>query len=453
MSEHGIISYQPTEALTYDPAEARYWDEALLDEEVRRVFEICHGCRMCFKYCDSFPTLFQLLDQQYDGDVRKLGRDDVASVMGACFQCKLCEVQCPYTPRDSHEFQLDFPKLVHRWAANVRRREPASLRDRVLADPDGTAKLARMSLGLANAMNKVPAHRWAMEKVLGIHREKQLPDFAFQTFEAWAERHDQIPADPRVEAVLFPTCYVQNNDPQLGKDTLEVMRKNGVEVACGRGQVCCGMPAWEHGDLEALQERAEQNLDALEPFVEAGAKVLVINPTCGMMLRREYPELVAPKDRARAKRLAEAVRDPGEHLWSIRQEPRFNADFRSSPGVVSYHAPCHLRAQAVGFKGRDLLRKIPGVTVRSVMECSGHDGTYAMKVESFEASKRVGERAFELMANAEGETWVTECPLAGLQFEQHAGKGALHPMTVLARAYRPDGFPRKVKKDGEGEQP
>jgi Fe-S oxidoreductase len=108
---------------------------------------------------------------------------------------------------------------------------------------------------------------------------------------------------------------------------------------------------------------------------------------------------------------------------------------------VAYHAPCHLRAQSVGFKGRDLLRKIPGVSIASVLECCGHDGTYALKSESFEASARIGGKAFQGMAAAEpAQVWASECPLAGLQFQQHAGRRALHPMTILARAYRPDGF-------------
>ena len=122
--------------------------------------------------------------------------------------------------------------------------------------------------------------------------------------------------------------------------------------------------------------------------------------------------------------------------------------FKSAPpgGKVAYHAPCHLRAQAVGFKGRDLLRKIPGVQVAgTVMECCGHDGTYAMKVEGFEASARIGRNAFDGMKNAGGEVWATECPLAAIQFEQHAGVKPMHPMSILARAYRTDGFPRKVE--------
>jgi Fe-S oxidoreductase len=177
--------------------------------------------------------------------------------------------------------------------------------------------------------------------------------------------------------------------------------------------------------------------------VEAGAKVLVVNPTCSMMMRREWPHLLDGPDRARAERLAPAVMDVSEFVWSIRDEPRFSVDFKSTPpgGKIAYHAPCHLRAQAVGFKGRDLLRKIPGVTISStVMECCGHDGTFAMTVEGFEPSRRLGQKAFAGMRGADAEVWATDCPLAAIQFDQHAGRRPLHPMSILARAYRGESF-------------
>jgi Fe-S oxidoreductase len=441
MAKDSRVSYLPTEGLSYDPADEKYWDAGALQGEVTRAFEICHGCRMCFKYCDAFPRLFTLLDEKHDGDVRRLGADETRDVMDACFQCKQCEVQCPYTPRDGHEFQLDFPALVHRYKAQEVRREGVRLRDRVLGDPDTAGRMARLSLGLANVMNRNAVHRWFFEKLMGVHREKQLPEFAANTFESWARREGKLSEEPGGETVLFPTCYVQHNEPQIGRDTLDVLERNGVGCKVVAGLQCCGMPAWEHGDLDTLRARAVHNLARLSPHVEAGAKVLVINPTCSMMMRREYPRLVATGDRTRAQALATAVRDPAEHLWSIRDEPRFDRGFKSAPpGPVSYHAPCHLRAQGIGFKGRDLLRRIPGVQVQSVIECCGHDGTYAMKVEGFEASQRAGGRAFEGMRQGGGTTWATECPLAALQFEQHAGLKPLHPMSILARAYREDGF-------------
>lgn len=453
MSDTKPLSYKPTDALSYDPEDEVYWDESALHREVERVFEICHGCRMCFKYCDSFPTLFDLLDGKYDGDVSRVDAGETDRIMGACFQCKLCEVQCPYTPRDGHEFQLDFPKLVHRHRAVKRRGRAPSVRDRLLAHPDAAGKLARASFGLANAANRSKLHRWFLDTFLGIHREKLLPEFASTTFERWAESRNRLrtePGDEPPEAVLFQTCYVQNNEPQIGRDTLEVLDRNQVETACVAGLSCCGMPAWETGDLDEVRSMAQRNLDRLLPFVDAGARVLAINPTCAMMMRREYPGLVESADRERARRLAGAVNDPSEFLWSIRKEPRFDTGFRSSPGGrVAYHAPCHLRAQAVGLKGRDLLRKIPGVTPRTTIECCGHDGTHAMKTEGFEYSRRVGRKAFEEMKGHDAEVWATDCPLAALQFQQHAGVRPMHPMTILARAYREDGFEKKIEASGE----
>lgn len=445
-----IISYSPTDGLCYDPSQPKYWDADALQAEVVRTFEICHGCRMCFKFCDAFPILFGFVDGPLGGNVGKIESQQTRAVMDACFQCKLCEVQCPYTVRDGHEYQLDFPRLVHRYDAQHARRHGLTLQECVLGDPDRAGRLARWSLGIVNIKNRIGAFRWVLEKVLGIDRRKKLPDFARRSFESWARRAGLVHGEPGGEVVLFQTCYVQHNEPQLGRDTVEVLQKNQVDVRCAAGLRCCGMPAWEHGDLELLQKQAHENLQRLLPFVERGARVVVINPTCSMMLRREYPELVAPADREAARQLAGAVQDAGEFLWSIRNEERFCTDFQSTPGTeVAYHAPCHLRAQGVGFKGRDLLRKIPGLVPTTTMECCGHDGTYAMTTRGFEASQRVGRRAFEGVQSGEASVCATDCPLAATQLRQHAGVTALHPMTILARAYRKDGFPQRAAKDGD----
>jgi glycerol-3-phosphate dehydrogenase subunit C len=439
------ISYQPTDGLCYSPAERTYWQKDALQKEIRRIFEICHGCRLCFKYCDTFPSLFALLDQTHDGDVKKITEAETGKILDTCFQCKLCEVNCPYTPRDGHAYLLDFPKLVARFRAVRVKQEGLSLKDRFLANPDGSAQLARASLGFANIANRMKIPRFFMEKLLGIHREKRLPDFAGRTFESWAEATGRIARSPGCEAVLFQTCFVQNNDPQLGRDTISVFEKNQVDIRCVKGLCCCGMPAWEKGDLKSLQAQAKQILAVLIPFVDKGAKVIVINPTCSMMFRREYVDLVAPEDREGATKLARAAMDPSEFLWSIREESRFSADFKSAPeGTVAYHAPCHLRAQAIGFRSRDLLRKIPGIKPVMVQECCGHNGTYAMTVEGFEPSRRIGKKAFDGMREANADLWASDCPLAAIQFQQHAGIRPMHPMSILARAYREDGFAGKL---------
>tara|TARA_Y100001970_G_C14232131_1_gene859303 strand:- start:2515 stop:3351 length:837 start_codon:yes stop_codon:yes gene_type:complete len=275
-----------------------------------------------------------------------------------------------------------------------------------------------------------------MEKLLGIHRKKILPDFKIRTFEKIASAKGLIRNSPKAETVLFQTCYVQHNEPQIGIDTLEVLEKNKVDCACVRGLKCCGMPAWEQGDLKTLRANAKHNLDLLIPFVEQNSKILTINPTCSMMMRKEYQFLLEGEDRKRAFKLAESINDPSEYLWSIRNEDRFNTNINNfSTESISYHAPCHLRAQGIGFKGRDLIKKITGCNVKTIMECCGHNGTYAMKAESFEASIRIGQKSFDQMKNCKTEIWATDCPLAAIQFKQHAGVKPKHPMSILADAY------------------
>ena len=229
------MSFGPTEGLSYDPEEPRYWDATLLRGEIERAFDLCNSCRLCFKYCDSFPTLFELVDRKHGGDVKRIEGADVDRVVASCFQCKLCEVQCPYTPRDKHEFQLDFPRLIHRQQAVHARAHRLPLRERLLVQPDLMARFARLSFGFANRVNRLPVARWAMEKLGGIHRKKLLPDFSRDTFEQRAKRAGYLRAAPPAEAVLFQTCFVQHNDPVIGEDVLFVLKRNQVDVACVAG--------------------------------------------------------------------------------------------------------------------------------------------------------------------------------------------------------------------------
>jgi len=248
--------------------------------------------------------------------------------------------------------------------------------------------------------------------------------------------------------VLFATCFVTYNNPAVGKAAVAVLRHNGCRIACP-GVECCGMPALDAGDIDLARRKAKRNVTALAPWVERGYRIAVINPTCSLMMREELPLLLDdPADRSlaeAARRVAAATRDLCEYLWELRAEGHFKEDFRSTPGAsVAYHAPCHLRMQSIGFRGRDLMRRIPGVKPRLVAECCGHDGTWAMKKEYFELSLRNGEKAFAGMREAEAEVWSSDCPLAAVQFEQACGRRALHPVEILERAYRDDGFPQRV---------
>jgi glycerol-3-phosphate dehydrogenase subunit C len=449
MSELPDIRYTPTEGLTYNPNDPKYWDRSALQLELDRAFDLCNGCRMCFKFCQSFPTLFAAVEAA--GDVRKLPAAAVTQVVDECFQCKLCYTQCPYTEAEGHEFKLDFPRLVMRANAIRRREEGLPLRERVLSDPDTLGRVGTFLPMLANAANHLHPHRVLMEKALGVHRDKLLPDFARETFPAIARRElrgADVSAEGSHKVVLFATCFVNWNKPQIGEAALRVLRHNDCKVAVPE-LLCCGMPALDGGDVGRAMASARANVTALLPWVDQGFTIAAINPTCSLMMKEEYPELLDnPAElalRDAAQRVSAATRDLGEYLFERRQAGTFREDFKSTPnGSVAYHAPCHLRKQNVGFRGRDLMRRIPGAKPRLVAECCGHDGTWAMKTEYFQLSLKNGARAFDGMQEAEADLWTTECPLAALQFTQACGRDALHPVEVLDRAYRADGFPTSL---------
>ncbi len=444
------IQSRPTDGLSYNPNESKYWEPDKLAGELDRVFDICHGCRLCFNLCPSFPELFGAIDRQSGGDVRALSAAERDRVVDLCYGCKLCEVRCPYTPRDGHEFQLDFPRLMLRARAVRARARGLGLRQKVLGNPDRLGKLGSVVPGLTNWACRNPAQRAMMEKLLGIARGKKLPEFASETFEAWLRRSGipAAPAAPAAKVAIFHTCFVNYYNPAPGRAAVAVLARNRCAVA-SPAQNCCGMPALDGGDIAFAQKLARANVAAMLPLVRQGYKVAAINPTCSLMMRREYPELL---DTAEARELAAAVADTNELLYALRREGKFDREFRTTPGKVAYHVPCHLKAQNIGFRSRDLMRAIPGAEVVTVDACTAHDGTWAMKKEFFELSMKWGEKAFSGMQQAEAQTMATDCPLAAIQIEQAIGTRPLHPLEILERAYRADGFARPVPPPAAAEE-
>ncbi len=445
------IDPKPTEGLSYDPNQPKFWERPALERELTRVFDICHGCRMCFGFCPTFPLLFSFVDAR-DGNVLALTPEEIDRTCETCYQCKLCYVKCPYTPDDGHEWQLDFPRLMLRKKAQDAKRDGVGRRERVLGNPDRLGRLAKLNPTLANWGNRNRLQRFVMEKTLGIHRDKLLPDFHGETFEDWFRNHRRELGVDRGEhgkVALFHTCFVNFNRPELGQATVDVLRKNGVEVKSPK-QNCCGMPALDGGDIDFARQEAKSNVEALLPLVRQGYRILAINPTCSLTMRKEVPTLLGT---AEAKEVAAAVMDVNEYLFKLKRAGKLNRSFQSTPVSVAYHVPCHLRAQNIGYRSRDLMRAIPGTEVEQVERCCGHDGTWAMKTEFFELSLKAGKKAFDELEEKHAQELATDCPLAAVQFQQALGRTALHPTQILSRAYRaPEegGFSTPVPKEPEG---
>ena len=286
---------------------------------------------------------------------------------------------------------------------------------------------------LANWANESGIHRQFMQSLLGIHKDKKLPPFASNTFAAQFSAHRKVPqGEPAGRIAFFSTCYVNYNQPEIGLDTLEVMAHNNVDVVFAYER-CCGMPLWHNGDMDGATQAARENVKDLLGFVNEGRTIVATNPTCSQMIRVEYPRLLGTND---AKTVGAQTMDPMEFLAKLATEGKLNKNFKTGAGKVNYHMPCHLRAQNVGYKTRDVLSYLPNTKVKVVEECSGHDGTWSMKKENFEASLKWGRRAFDQMAADEPNVACSDCPLAALQIEQGNGRRTLNPMQILAKSYR-----------------
>jgi len=427
-----------TEATVYSPLEAGYFDEGLLAREMERVMDVCQLCRLCFNLCPAFPYLFKAVDAAH-GEVRALTQPQLDRVVDLCYQCGLCYPKCPYTPAEKHEFRLDFPHLMQRAKAIRTRNQGVSWRDWLLARPDLLGRVAGLTPWLVNFSNRLLPFRWALRWVLGIHIQKRLPNFHGQTLQHWfnKNRKHYAVAQPQGKVLLFQTCFGNYNDPSIGQAALEVLHHNDLQVEMDY-KTCCGMPLLDAGDMAAAQKQAQANIAHLLPYVQQGYTILALNPTCSKMMRQEYPALVAGED---ARTLAAAVQDTSEYLNLCAKEGRLKTDFRSAPPQVTYHVPCHLRMQNMGYPARDLMRKMaPDTQVELVTECSGHDGTWAMKQEFFALSLEAGKKASQKLAQAEPGIAASDCPLAAMHLEQTTGKRVLHPMQILARAYKGEKF-------------
>jgi Fe-S oxidoreductase len=402
--------------------EASFYDEAALEHELTRVFEICHGCRRCFNLCQSFPTLFDAIDESATMELGGVDKRVYWKVVDHCYLCDLCfSTKCPYVP--PHPWNVDFPHLMLRAKAVRARRDKPSLRNRVLTSTDAVGRLAGIPVvaEVVNAANRNRTVRKLLDRALGVHPQAPLPAYHSRTARRrlkGALRRDiraQPTADTRGQVALFTTCYGNRNEPQLSEDLAAVFEHNGIAVVLTARERCCGMPKLELGDFASIDKFKRTNAPELTRLIEAGYDIVAPIPSCVLMFKQELP-LMYPED-AQIQRIAEHIFDPFEYLMLRHKAGLLRTDFKAVLGKIAYHVPCHLRVQNIGLKTRDVLRLVPDTTVEVIERCSGHDGTYAVKSEFREASMKIGRPVFQRVESAGANYYSSDCPMAGHQIE------------------------------------
>ena len=421
-----------------------YLDAGALDHELRRVAGVCHTCRRCQDLCESFPRLFDLIDGA--GGVTGVKSAGFESVGAACTLCDMCYPVCPYTPPHLHA--VDFPSLMVRQRARALRGGAVGRMERALGETDRNGRLLGAFAPLANwaAHRGNRLARSLMEALAGIHRDAVLPRFHARRFSRRAKAsppplNESAPAAGR-KAVIYATCFVEYNNPGIGRAAQGVLAKNGVETSVVYDE-CCGMPQLERGDVGDVCRRARRVATALGSWIERGWDVVVPIPSCALMLKTTWPQYL-PDDPAVA-RLAEHTSDISEYVVGIAREDGLAEGMAPLDGDIALHQACHARAQDIGAKAAVMLRMIPQSNVLMMQRCAGHGGTWGVMKRNFETGMKVGEPVIRQAAES-GRTYLaSECPLAGthiVQGMERVGTGrrarptrAHHPIELIAMSY------------------
>lgn len=420
----------------------RFWDETALNQELHRVFDACHGCRRCVSLCTAFPTLFDLVDSSPTLEVDGVKTTDYGQVVDQCYLCDLCFMtKCPYVP--PHEWAIDFPHLMLRAKAVKFKNGETTFRDKLLSSTDALGKLATIPVVVqsVNALNKTPAARAVMDSVLGIHKDRVLPEYASATFRSNAAPQNQFSVKDGQrtpgKVAIYATCYVNYNEPGIGHDLLKILAHNEIPTRLVEKEACCGMPKLELGDLDAVEKLKDINIPQLAKLAREGYAILSAVPSCTLMYKQELP-LMFPND-ADVALVAESMWDPFEYMIARKVDGLLKTDFPQKLGNVSYHIACHLRVQNMGQKTREMLQLVPETHINTVERCSGHDGTWGVKSEFFANSMKIGKPVFKAMANNEPDYISSDCAIAGRHIMQGMGAGTRaqkeHPITLIRIAY------------------
>jgi Fe-S oxidoreductase len=419
-----------------------YYNETSLFAELERVFDLCHGCRRCISLCQSFPTLFDLVDESSTMEVDGVAKEDFWQVVDHCYLCDLCYMtKCPYTP--PHEWNIDFPHLMLRGKAVKSKKGDVKLRDRILTSTDNLGKLAGIPVvaGVVNTFNKAKNFREILDHALGVHPEAKLPEFHSKSMRSRLADHRNRQADgepagtTKGKVALFATCYGNKNEPHLGEDLVAVFEHNDIPVTLADKEQCCGMPKLELGNLDAVEQAKNANIPVLAKLVDEGWDIVAPVPSCALMFKQELP-LMFPDD-PEVKKVANAIFDIFEYLMIRNKHGKLKTDFKQGLGKVAYHAACHQRVQNVGQKTKELLSLIPDTQVEIIERCSGHDGTYAVKSEFHEHAMKIGRPVVNKVKQLEADHYGSDCPMAGHHIENglRDGRAPEHPISMLRKAY------------------
>ena len=389
-------------------------------------FEECMKCTVCTAYC---PVL--QVNPLYPGpkqagpDGERLRLKDpffFNYALKYCLNCKRCEVACPSGVKVADLIQAARIKYDN---------SPVKWRDRMLASTDFMGHLARPFAPVVNAVTGLGVTKTMMDAMFKIDRRRTFPSYSARSFEGWMGRHEKEQAAFPEQVAYFHGCYVNYNNPRLGKDLVKVLNALGVGVQLLEKEKCCGIAMITNGMKVEATRNANHNVKVLSKAVDKGLMVLTTSSTCTLTLRDEYPSLLAVDNSAVRDFVIMATRFIYERLEK-GAELHFKPDFHKK---VAYHTPCHMEKLGWGVFSEKLLRMIPGVEFTMLdSACCGIAGTYGFKRENYDASQAIGKQLFDQIKTVNPDVVACDCETCKWQIEMSTGYPVANPISILAEA-------------------
>ena len=420
-----------------------YLNEEALDAEMRRQFEVCHSCRRCFNLCESFPTLFDLIDESKNEDLESVDSKEFSKVVDKCTLCDMCFMtKCPYVP--PHEFNIDFPHLMLRYRTLQKSKGQLNKIPQELAKIDRNAKIAGIAPSIANwgSDKKNLFTRKPLQTLTGIDQNAELPKFEKKTYiqkskDITKDINKDAPAFGR-KVAIYSTCYVNYNNTSVGIAAEKVLLHNGVEVKPVYPG-CCGMPYLEQAQHEKVVKQSELVSNELCKLIDDGYDIVTLTASCGLMLKFEWP-LLNPENE-KIKKLSKHTFDIDQYISDISKKEGLTKGLSQVDGGITVHNSCHARAQNMGNKALEMLKNLPETKVDVVERCAGHGGTFGVMKDTRKAAVKYGRTTARQIKNKKTKYVVSECPLASKHLDGLLNENteeeiiSMHPIEILSKSY------------------
>ncbi len=412
------------------------FDAASLQEQIVN----CSGCAKCRSYC---PIAGSHLEEWAKGrgkvtlcrelmsgklDPKVLEDPAFKEIIDSCINCKRCLTECPSG--------VDVPWLSVAGRSEVVRRKGEDFSSRVLTD---TATLCRQGSKFApitNLMASLYPARWGLQKIIGLEATRHLPQFRNHTLRKTLKGRKQH--HKTGEVVFFLGCFANYNEPEgEGLAVIEVLEQNGIGVILPEVK-CCGIARISAGGQDKILDDINYNIALLSEYAAQGVSIVFSEPSCALAVKSEYPRIIGSEE---ARMVADQCHDIHQYLMAMHARGELKTDFNRLDMKVGYHAPCHLKPLGVTSEPVELLQLIPGLEIQKYSDkCCGMGGTYGLKSKNYELSMKIGQRLFDEIASSDADRIITGCGACGMQIRQGTKREAIHPMKLLAEAYRKKNF-------------